>query len=276
MQVSYEFLSLIYSGILDHDIFRYAIIGAKAMGFIILIVHYFRLYFNSFNKKIGGLGAYDLVRPFIYILLLMFYTVLMNGLDDFTTSVESSFPNIDTYGKLTEKVESAKTESTAPAEECPPSSPEENTAIATASIRDYIMNPSLIAIKLLEFIVYLIDCVVFGFSLIMRFAFLFILRFLAPFAIVASIFEKYKEFFWNWLKVYLIVFFSVYVFFLINLFCDLFMGQLLELKIASPLPEVLNPISGFATMIMLCVVLAKTFLYGKSIQLMYKVYSSHK
>jgi hypothetical protein len=277
MEITYQFVQGIFIKVLKNPIFDWSILIAKAVAIVVLILHYFKLYYSSFNDSQKSIKTYDLIRPLIYIVLLAFYTTFLDGLDQVTGAVESSFTKYTTE-KMTKKVddklkesESTQSSTTPP----PPTQAEQQTAKATSNIWAYLSNPEIVIVKILNFFVYLIDSLLFGFSLISRAAFLFILRFLAPFAIVASIFDQYKKYFWNWLKIYGIVFLSVYVFFAINEFSDAFLDALYDYKMNSVLPTMMDPFSTMATFLMLCMVLVKTFLYFKSVKLMYQVYSSN-
>ncbi len=278
MEITYEFVQGIFIKVLKNPILDWSILTAKAVAIVVLILHYFKLYYSSFNDSQKSIKTYDIIRPLIYIVLLAFYTTLLDGMDQVTGAVESSFTKYTTEKKITKQVddklngsESTQSSTTPP----PPTKPEQQTAKATSNIWAYLSNPEIIIVKILNFVVYLIDALLFGFSLISRAAFLFILRFLAPFAIVASIFDQYKKYFWNWLKIYGIVFFSVYVFFAINEFSDAFLDALYDYKMSSVLPTMIDAFSTMATFLMLCMVLVKTFLYYKSVKLMYQVYSSN-
>lgn len=281
MNFTYEFCLDIYRSVLSNTLFSWSIMAAKAIAFFILIVHYFKIYYKSFSERIGyRIKVYDVIRPLIYILLIAFYPLFLNVLDDVTGSFEDSFISYKDQGKLIEVNANVSTQDETITNAPPPADPSEITAKSTAGILTYLANPSLIIFKILDFLVYLLDSVIFIFAIILRFAFLFILRFFAPFAIVASIFEHYNKFFWNWLKIYLIVFASVFVFFVINTFCDIFYRELINVKAMYPgsmpgsvgmsLPT--DQWSYMASTMLFCIVLVKTALYTRSIKFMYQIF----
>jgi hypothetical protein len=272
MNLSYEYCLEVYRNTLLNNVFSWSIMVAKAVAFIIVVVHYFKIYYKAFSERQGyKIKTYEILRPFIYLLIIVFYTTFLNVLDDTAGAVEDSFFQYKTEGRLIELNE-AGLETVSP-NAPPPATAEERTAKSTAGILDYLENPNLILFKLLDVIIELINGLLFVFAVILRFAFLFVLRFLAPFAIVASIFEHYNKFFWNWLKVYLIVFASIFVFFVINIFCNSFYNEVVNAKLTGIAENGKFTSDNFvSSLILLCIVLVKTTLYGRSTKFMYQIF----
>jgi hypothetical protein len=277
MNFSYDLLLGIYRSILDNVVFSWSLTIAKAIAIIVVVIHYFKLYYKAFSEHHGyRIKPYDVIRPFIYLSIIAFHSLFFTAFDTITSSVEDSFVHYKNEDKLISQVTESSQESTTTTTAPPPANASERTAKSTTGILDYLQNPGLILFKILDWLVYMLDSVIFIFALILRFAFLFLLRFLAPFAIIATIFEEYNKFFWNWLKIYLIVFSSVFVFFIINTFCGVFYEKLIAYKVSLSSGTLIdiNPASYMISTVLFCVVLVKTSLYTRSVKFMYQIFRS--
>ena len=76
-------------------------------------------------------------------------------------------------------------------------------------------DPAYIFLLLLEGIAWIIDTAIYGVFLLERFFFIGLLKVLGAIAIVLAVFEKFRDLFYKWMKLYISIYLLIFPFFLI-------------------------------------------------------------
>lgn len=280
----------IYKSFITFSGVKYSLYVAKALAVVIILIHYFKIYFKAYHVQESSHSAkfsyYELFRPLIIVLLVAGYTTLTDNIDKIAVAAETYMStNLKNETTVVKALDNKNTQETKKPPEQPKQSNLDRMASAISKIGDLFTYPSVIMVKIMDFITSLIDAFIYGFVCCTRFAFIFILRFLGPFALVASIYDRFQHYFWNWLKAYGIVYLWVFVIFLINLFCALFARGIYNLKYAVNPPAVNAVIdtaystgaeinANFAySMALSFMVLVKLYLYLKSKKILERIFN---
>jgi hypothetical protein len=293
-----QVFSDIYNSFIHFSGLNVALIIAKSVCIILVLLQYSRLYFKAYNLNGKfSIEFYELLRPLAIVAILASYTFFYDTLNNVLILAEREvlvdLRTLDTENKgaVEGKVGSAITSDNK--QVAPPSKQEEGnstgiTAMFTkevSAIHDIMTFPSVLMIKVITFLTELLDALIYGFVLIIRFAFLFILRFLGPFAIAASVYDHYKNVFHQWIKALVILYLWVFVIFLINLFTGVVATAMYKLKYLVVMPDV-NPVTDAVSSIatdqhyniaysttLLMMVMVKLYLYFKSKKLLGKIFT---
>jgi hypothetical protein len=256
----------------------YSIAIAKAITSILLTITFVRLYFKKFNTSGESeyVSYYQLFRPFFLMILVILYTVFMNNVDSLGKQAESyvysSFNSDASVTKLIADLKPASTQAT------PAPVSKKNviakTADAMTTIADYFEHPSLIMVKCMDAFAKMVDFFIYTFVIVVRFAFLFVLRFIGPIVIALSIFERFEDWWVRWIAAYGWLYIWVITIFLINFFCLTVAHGVYKIIVAGSdsLSETVAGLSYTSTIITLVVV--KIYLYSKSKAILQKIFTA--
>jgi hypothetical protein len=248
---------------------------AKAICSLFIAVYYFRLFFS--HSKVSGsadqeLNFYQLFRPFFLVCFVISFSFIMDTFDSLARQGESYV-----YSQVKAETSTAKLIADKKKETIPPPVQEKNTVLgevasSVSSIAVYIEHPSLLLVKLLDACASFIDFYIYSFVIILRFAFLFILRFLGPIAIALSIYPKYESFWVKWLTAYGLLYLWILCIFLVNYFAALVAHTVYKMVTAdnSMISDSIAAYSYTSTFVTL--VLIKLYLYFKSKGLIQKLF----
>jgi hypothetical protein len=264
-----------YNYLIKNTALSYGLTIAKAITSLLLVIQAARMYFSSYkvNMQENSPTYYELFRPFLLIIAIVSYSYIVDTFDDIAVTAETYVYNSFKTESSVEKL--MKDMKTAPKAK---EDTETNTLIESISdnvntIATYLNHPTLIFVKAIDFFISWLDSVAYTFVIILRFAFLFILRFLGPFALALSIYSRFEGWWANWAKAYGIVYLWVIVIFLINFFAS---------GIAHGIYKVIYAAGDGKTEVMAfmvynstvwCLVLVKVYLYFKSKKLLDKIFA---
>lgn len=229
--------SQIYQSFIHFSGVQYSLVLAKSVAILLVLIYYFQTFFKAYGtKESSGFTYYQLFRPIILCLLIAGYTNFTDKIDAVASSAESYvITNLKNETTVVKSLD-VKTKD----ETTPPKEDKQGTmdliASSMSTVVDVLNYPSTLLVKIVNFLTELIDSFVYGFVCCARFAFLFILRFIGPLAIAASIHERFQQVFWTWLKAYGIIYLWIFVIFLINLFCALFARGIYNMKSVAGTP----------------------------------------
>jgi hypothetical protein len=267
---------LIYNSFIKSSTIAWSIGIAKGICTLFIAVYYFRLFFSS--SKVNGdpdkeLNFYQLFRPFFLVCIVVSFSYIMDTFDGLAKSGESYV-----YSQVKAETSTAKLIADKKKQVQAPPVQEKNTVLgevasSVSSIAVYIEHPSLLLVKILDACASFIDFYIYTFVITLRFAFLFILRFLGPIAIALSIYPKYESFWVKWLTAYGLLYLWILCIFLVNYFAALIAHTLYKLITAdnSMISDTVAAYSYTSTFITLVVL--KLYLYFKSKGIIQKLFT---
>jgi hypothetical protein len=245
---------------------------AKAITSLLLVIQAARLYFSSYkvNMEERSHTFYEIFRPFFLIITIVSYTYIVDTFDSIAVESEkyvyNSFKvNSSIITEFTKKPEESKVK------EGESSTLVESMSENVSTISTYMKHPSLLFVQATDYFMTLLDSMVYTFVIIVRFAFLFILRFLGPFALAFSIYHRFDGWWANWAKAYGLIYLWVIVIFLINFFATGIAHGVYKLTMAVSASDTASLVSYNSTV--WCLVVVKIYLYFKSKKLLYKIFA---
>ena len=133
-------------------------------------------------------------------------------------------------------------------------------------------DPSHLLVLLLEGISWIIDLAIYAVFLLERFFFIGLLKVLGAIAIVLSVFEKFRDLAYKWLKLYIAVYLLIIPFFLIVGFGG-FVFDFFDKAIGYNSPENFLLGSKVRVMVLAIMIWLKLRLFKKSYDLVYKIFT---
>jgi hypothetical protein len=198
-----------------------------------VILDLFLKYFKITDTK-NPFKAKDFIRPIILITIICTYDLLMSSVDYGVTAADlyiaNHIGNWDTYKSTVPNIpqNSVDTAIYTP----PPLSPTKTTPSVTGGVYEslseiltYITHPSKILVSIFEFIGNFFSSLIFSSALLIRAFGLFFLKIMGPIFIILSIFSKFKDAMWEWLRYYIIFTLWIIPFYLINIFFEYVYAQ---------------------------------------------------
>ncbi|MFO7655664.1 MAG: hypothetical protein R6W78_01210 [Bacteroidales bacterium] len=271
---SLEFYNEIFREILDSDFIYVSLFIAKAFAIVAILLQYFKLYFKTYSLESSRkhiLSFYDIFRPLVLILLIASYTYFFDMISNLAVKAETYV--IGEFEKKDRELLTLNEELKAynkPQENIEQSAQDkfmENVSKAS----HYILHPSLIIAETVKFICKLIDWIIFDIVILIRFAMLFILRFLGPLAIVASVYDRFQNYFWNWLKGFGLLYLWVFAIFIVNIFAAFVGNKVLAYKRIPMMPDAAVDMSFISVLVIMVIV--KIILYFQSRKILFKIFN---
>lgn len=262
-----------YNSLIKNTAMAYGLTIAKAITSLLLVVQAARLYFSSY-KVSGELRSqtyYELFRPFFLIIAIVSYTYIVDTFDSIAVESERYVYNSFKASSSITKDFLKDKPATPMGKESESSSLVESMSENVSTISTYMKHPSLLFVQATDYFMSLLDSMVYTFVIIVRFAFLFILRFLGPFALAFSIYHRFEGWWANWAKAYGMVYLWVIVIFLINFFATGIAHGVYKLVTVTTTSDAAALLSYNSTV--WCLVLVKVYLYFKSKKLLYKIFA---
>lgn len=270
---------------------------SKAICILLILVQYTRIYLEAYNVNGKVSMSYkELLRPIALISLLAGYTYLYDNLNKALvyaeSEVTSNLRNLEQENKnavIEGKIADALNDENDLVK--PPATAGKMNMLnkltqEISGIKNIIMYPSSVVIRVMTFLTEVVDALIYSFVLAIRFGMLFILRFFGPFAIAASIYDRFRGIFYKWVSAFVRLYIWIFAIFLINLFTSLVASTVYHFK-AAALPEidqrlvegVVNTISDFHdniaySMTLFLMVGVKLFLYFQSKKILTNIFTS--
>ncbi|MBR9855749.1 MAG: hypothetical protein GYB37_14415 [Algicola sp.] len=240
----------------------------------ILAIAFFliNIYTNMFSKVRVSMGnaqlPFDQQKLFsslFIVLIIIFYDRLLIFLDTLLLGLDSFYSHLSPL-------------TFAPKEEEITDSPSFDTnsllKLASAKFISILEDPSYIFILLLKGIAWIIDIAIYIVFLIERFFFIGLLKILGAVAIVLAVFEKFRDYFYKWLKLYIAVYLLIFPFFLI-IGLSSFIYEYLDKSITEQIPnKAVQLLVGDEIRVVVLVVMIwlKLRLFKKSHDIVYKLF----
>lgn len=223
------FVNAMFAQISKLPLINYTIEITKAISVVLIIGDLFLKYFKLQGVNDEPFKAYDIVRPLIFIALVMSYSTIIDSVEKGITITDSFVAeNMGDAGKLTNALPDINSKDVNITKEevakkalpkgTQPDDIEGKTFEVISGTVDYILHPTKILITILEFISNLFSSVIYMSALILRAFMLFFLKVIGGVIIGLSIFDKFKDSFWSWVRYYIIFTLWIIPFYLINIF----------------------------------------------------------
>lgn len=265
MDINYESALSLYQEFFEQELHLEQL--TNSLKIIAIAFFLLNVYTNMFSKLGNRLGnaqlPFDQSKLFssvFMVLLIIFYDKLLGFLDGILLGLDGTYSHFSPTDFAIEEPELKVSEDEADSE----SMMKEFAADAIQIFAD----PTYIIFKLLEGIAWVVDVAMYGIFLLERFFIIGLLKVLGAFAIAISVFEKFRDLFYKWIKLYIAVYLLIFPFFLILGFAafafEFFSEPLKQFPIGTtPIKVVLLTI----------LIWFKLRLFKKSYDIVYKVFA---
>ncbi|WP_196888959.1 hypothetical protein [Aureivirga sp. CE67] len=268
MPFSYEMFYQLYQNFFDNEWLSDILLGIKffAIAFILINIWSHLVDSTQENKITFPIKINRLLASVIMVLILASYNHVLNFLDQlligFDEYFNNSYPNYEYFVKddVTEVVDDNNWE--------------DKMKEMSYGVLDFLKNPIYLISNIIYYILWLIDCAVYGVFLLERFFFIGVLKLLGAIAICMAVFEKFRDLFYKWLKLYIALYLLIIPFFLIIAFGH-YLDELTKdiLKIL-PVNVMLLQADFYRSIVLLIIVWLKFRLFKRSYDLVYKIFVS--
>lgn len=242
----------------------------------VLAIAFFLLnvYTNMFSRIRTTMGnaqlPFDerkLFSSLAIVLLIIFYDKLLNFLDSLLLGMDSFYSHLS------------------PLQFMPDEEPVEDESsiigtnaylkLASFEFLEILKDPSRIFLLLIQGVAWIIDVAIYIVFLLERFFFIGLLKVFGGIAIVMAVFEKFRDYFYKWIKLYVATYLLIFPFFLILGFSSFvygFIDQTVEQNTPNKVVEFI--IGDKISIVALCVMIwFKLKLFKKSNELVYKLFA---
>lgn len=211
MDISYDALLTLYQQFFEEELHLEDITNVLK----ILAIAFFLLnvYTNMFSRMTERFGTTKLpfnekqiLGSLVMVLVLVFYDQFLNFLDTLLLGMDEA------YSKFSPLAFSP------PEEEIQNGNDMDVWAtlkLAGSHFVQFMTEPSYIVLLLLKGLAWIIDTTIYVVFLMERFFFIGLLKVLGAIAIVLAVFEKFRDIFYKWLKLYITIYLLIFPFFLI-------------------------------------------------------------
>ncbi len=215
-------------------LFQYLIVGFKSAAVIFVIGDLIMKYYKITGLK-NPFTAKDFIRPIVLVCIISTYDIAMSVADFAVTEIDMYVANtIGTKDKFVSTVplidpSKVNNPTYTPPDPLPaqktPVDVEASTLEKISEATTYLMHPSKMIITVFEFVGDFFSSMIYTSALMIRVFGLFFLKVLGPLFIIISMFGKFKNAMWEWLRYYII--FSVWIipFYLVNIFFNFVHAQ---------------------------------------------------
>lgn len=267
---SYETVYNLYEGFFSSLYLNRFGIFIKILAVTFFLLNVYTNLFSRMGKTFDG-GKYEfpfdmhkLLQSLIMVVIVAFYDRLLGYMDYILIKFDSVYSHFS------------------PLDFVPPE--EEITDVdldfdafsalkqASTEFMRIVQNPTYVFVLLLEGIAWIIDAAIYGVFLFERFFFIGILKILGAIAIVMSVFEKFRDLFYKWIKLYVAVYLLILPFFLIIGFAA-YIFKTIDANLSENIA--IDLLIGSNTRIILLTILIwlKLRLFKKSYDLVYKLFA---
>ncbi|WP_421805760.1 hypothetical protein [Flagellimonas sp.] len=215
MDISYNVLLSLYQDFFEQELHLQEITNVLK----ILAIAFFLLnvYTGMFSKMANRFGTttlpFDekkLFSSILMVLVLVFYDKLLAFLDNILLSLDQTYSHF------------SPTSFSPPEQEIDEDPEMEGLLDGIGMLKLFasealmvLQDPAYIVLLLLQGLAWIIDTALYGVFLLERFFFIGLLKVLGAIAIVLAIFEKFRDLFYKWLKLYIAIYLLIFPFFLI-------------------------------------------------------------
>jgi hypothetical protein len=223
-----SFMNYLLINVNNLPLFKYVILFFKTAAVLAVILDLFLKYYKATGTK-SPIKAKDLIRPLIIVSIVATYDYAMSFVDFLITSfdlyVSQTLGSVEIANTLPlfdpAVVNNPTYQPPSTTEITPSSVPPTGIAYLIETVNEigsYIMHPTKGIISILEFLGNFFSSLIYTSALMIRVFGLFFLRIIGPLFIILSLFDKFKNSMWEWLRYYII--FSVWIipFYLVNIF----------------------------------------------------------
>jgi hypothetical protein len=266
-EFDYEYIEGVYSQLITAKEVFATVLGIKILAAVLLLGHWYFKFFKSTDVKEGKealkppLTPYDIIKGVLMIVLIASYDQLLEFLDTILNAVTTQYTNIEPNIPKPDSEEIVGEDSL-------------SWRAAMKQMADEIVrtlsDPTYPLLKLLEFLVWIGDMLIYGVFLVERFFFLGVLRVLGGIAIACSVLPKLEKWFMNWLGLYVAFYLLILPFFFINAFTNaLYQHGETMINAISPF----GATSPVLLILLIFILWVKWRLFKKSSQIVLKVFT---
>ncbi len=268
-KINLEFINNTLDDVLDDIVIDDILIAAKALVILFILGQFTRRFMKSRIDDKEKISKNDIGVTVSLVLALIFYDVIINQLENLGEAMDKMFMKMvdnkehsslrwflskDFYDEEASFFKKAW-----------------GAAKSAAKTAAGMINPSHILMHALKFLMILLDIISYSLVLIIRYFNLFLVKIFGPFAIAASAYERFRSYFWNWLKMFAINYLWLGLILIINLMCATLLNEIIEAKTESWVSFFMRfKIETFALTIL---VIAKISLYIGSKKFLNKLFS---
>ena len=264
MDVSYDVILALYQDFFENELHLQEIVNVLK----ILAIAFFLLnmYTNMFSRVSDRFGQaklpFDekkLFSSIAMVLILVFYDKLLLFMDNILLGLDKTYSDFSpTALEFPEEEEIGADDDLGVWAWL---------KIFASQAVEIIKDPSYIVLKILEGIAWIIDTAIYGVFLLERFFFIGLLKVLGAIAIVLAVFEKFRDLFYKWVKLYISIYLLIFPFFLIIGFSS-FVTDFFKENIEIPMVS-----SQINVVILSIMIWLKLRLFKKSYDIVYKVFT---
>ncbi|MDC6367203.1 MULTISPECIES: hypothetical protein [Flavobacteriaceae] len=266
MDISYEVILKLYQDFFSQKLYLNDITNAlKVLAIIFFLLNVYTGMFSrmtSFGQAKLPFDEKKLLSSIAMVLVLIFYDKLLGYLDSLLLGLDQTYnefsPTLYNFPKneqIEQDGDGGILDYAAMLKE-----------FATEALHIFA-DPTYIFLMFLEGIAWIVDTVIYGVFLLERFFFIGLLKVLGAIAIVLAVFEKFRDLFYKWIKLYIAIYLLIFPFFLIIGFGS-FVTDFFKENFDMPVVGTQINVVILCTMIWL-----KLRLFKKSYDLVYKIFS---
>lgn len=211
MDVSYEVILALYQEFFTEELHLQEITNVlKILAIAFFLLNVYTSMFNKINDRFGStklpFDEKKLIGSLTMVLVLVFYDKLLDFMDSLLIGLDKTYSHFSPMDFSPEEEEIKN----------------DNTLDVWAWLKlfatqavNIFKDPAYIFLLLLEGIAWIIDTAIYGVFLLERFFFIGLLKVLGAIAIVLAVFEKFRDLFYKWIKLYISIYLLIFPFFLI-------------------------------------------------------------
>ncbi|AWX44788.1 hypothetical protein HME9304_01793 [Flagellimonas maritima] len=263
MDISYEVVLALYKEFFTEELKLQEITnGLKVLAIAFFLLNVYSSFFSRMTDKFGAtklpFDEQKLFSSVAMVLAIIFYDKLLDFLDTLLLGVDQTYSHFSPTDFSPPEKEIEEQED--------PGAMGMLKLFAAEALHAFT-DPTYIFLKLLEGFAWIIDTAIYGVFLLERFFFIGLLKVLGGIAIVLAVFEKFRDLFYKWVKLYVSIYLLILPFFLILGF-SAFVTDYFKKNIDVPLFE-----SQIHIVVLTIMIWLKLRLFKKSYDIVYKVFT---
>lgn len=268
--IDLQTVQALYQTLIGSNVASVALNGVKVLAIGLALVNILKKYNEGLADANGpswGLTPSELLKNFAIVVLVIFGDEVLTLFDNLLVSIENEFgaaaPNIPSLNAIQSDIEEVPTGMA-------------GIAYTLAKYTTPLFGAQLIT-GIVGFFIWFMDVFVYAFFLVERFFLLAVLRVFFPVVITFAVYDKLRPLAYTFLKLYVAVYLIVPCFFLVNFFANELYAEIqtnwLNNFVGIPVNNIVFQ-QFTAVAAMTFVFLVKLKLYKKSVQFMFRLFTS--
>ncbi len=267
----YEMIKSIFDGVGTASSFRWVNYSVKFLAIAFFLLNLYSSFFDSISKDWGTMDLpfnfSKAVTAFAIILIIVAYDQLLLLFENLFVPLNGLLEN---YNPLQADLIEIEPDPAVEMEQ----SWTARLIETFSEIQTILKTPYFLVAKILYFVLWMVDNVVYGIFLVERFFALTVLRLIGPFVFALAVFEKFRDLMYKWIKLYVAFYLLIIPYFLVIYVTNEIYKELTDSFIsvtpAGPLTGLVVTASLIAVGISLWL---KLRLFKKATELTYKIFT---